>query len=109
MVIACAGDGHLGAAQLSRLMLTVPIGLPSVPRYSRTTTTPRSMRGLKSGFLQLPSFTTGVNFVSNVALLIPSDSGLMSVYVVVSFRPGPAFAPSNLVFASTAAGAAWLA
>jgi hypothetical protein len=102
-------EGYPGVTQVWRLMLIVPIGLPSFPRYSRTTTTPWSMSGRKSGFVQLAFFITGVNFVPNVMVLMPSASGFMSVYMEVSLSPGPALAPSSLVFESMLAGAAWLA
>lgn len=102
------GD-HFNAPQVSRFMLTVPIGLPSLARYSRTTTTPWSMSGRRSGFVQLAFVITEVNLVPNVVALMPSDSAFTSVYMLVSLSPGPALAPSSLVFGSTAAGAAWLA
>jgi hypothetical protein len=90
-------------------MLIIPIGLPWLPRYSRTTMTPWSISGRKSAFPQLAFFIIGVNFVSNVVLLTPFDSEFTSVYVEVSLSPGPARTPSSLVSGSMLAGAAWLA
>ena len=101
--------GSLDAPQVPRLRLTVPIGSPCFPRYSRTTTTPWSISGRKSGFAQPFSFIVGVNFASNVVLSTPFDSAFTSVYMTVSLSPGPALAPSNLVSGSSTAGAAPLA
>src|SRR6202034_401534 len=103
------GPPWRSAPHVPRLMLTVPIWLPCFPLYSRTTTTPWSISGRKSGFAQLPSFIVGVNFASNVVLSTPFDSASTSVYMTVSLSPGPTLAPSNLVSGSTAAGAAPLA
>ncbi len=97
------------APHVARSTLTVPSGAPRRSRYSRTTTTPWSINGRKSGFAQLILVTVGANRASNVAALTPFASGFTSVYMTVSLSPGPTFAPSNRVSGSTAAGAALLA